>query len=161
MEPPNNESIGTANFPLFGGVLYREVQRVGKWYIGHYERFFTIGGVHYQRFHCICTCDFCSSSPSSSSCDSMTLAEANSFSSRCWRATSASLLSSTQSPYSPAPNTCTTTSQHQNLDHEASVLGQALRALGSNKGMCTIHTMWGLVNEICYVGGLKHHREIM
>ena len=57
MEPLNNESIGTANFFIIwrfsllrGTNLLKSMQMV---HIGHYERFFTIGGVHYRRFHCI------------------------------------------------------------------------------------------------------------
>ena len=57
MEPPNNESIGTTNFfhylEVFFIERYKSIEECANGTLGkfHYERFFTIGGVHYRRFH--------------------------------------------------------------------------------------------------------------
>ena len=51
VEPPNNESIVTVN--LFISLL-RSTNILKSMQMVNYknERFFTIGGVHYWRFHC-------------------------------------------------------------------------------------------------------------
>ena len=54
----NNESIGTANFVHYLEVFFLERYKSIEEYANdtlekfHYERLFTIGGVHYRRFHC-------------------------------------------------------------------------------------------------------------
>ena len=59
VEPLNNESIGTANLFHYLEVFFIERYKSIEEYANsalekfHYERFFTIGGVHYRRFNCM------------------------------------------------------------------------------------------------------------
>ena len=56
VESPNNESFGIANFlEVFFIERFKCIEEYANGTLEkfHYERFFTIGGVHYRRFHCI------------------------------------------------------------------------------------------------------------
>ena len=56
VEPLNVESIGTSNFSHYLEVFFIERYKSIEVYANgekfHYERFFTVGGVHYRRFLC-------------------------------------------------------------------------------------------------------------